>query len=72
MDAWEAYAEQEYWRNAVRDWAKLEGKSPQMTDDLAQRYELPAGQAFRWQFGLELGLRIAAWLVETWWYFTSR
>ncbi len=72
MDAWTPYAVREHCRDAVRAWAELEGKSPQMADDLIRRYNSPAAKCYDWRLVLGFGVRLAAWVFETWWHITRR
>jgi hypothetical protein len=72
MDAWEPFAVREHCRDAVRAWAELEGKSPQMADDLVRTYSPTARRPFDWRLALGFGVRIAVWAYEAWWHITRR
>ena len=70
MDPWKEYAAYEERRDAVRVWADLEGKSPQMADDLARRYAPSAPTPRNWPLSIGMGVKLAAWFVECWWTIT--
>ena len=71
MDAWEPYAVREHCRDAVLAWAELEGKSPEMVDDLIQEFRPAANRPRDWT-GLALGIKLLAWAAEAWWQITRR
>lgn len=71
MDPWKEYAAWEECRDAVRQWAELEGKSPQMSEDLVREAHR-ATQSVDAPFVLAAGVRFAAWVLETWWHMTRR
>ena len=71
MDAWTPYAVREHCRDAVRAWAELEGKSPEMAEDLVRQYS-PAQTSLDRQLVIGFALRLAAWACESWWYLTRR
>lgn len=72
MNPWRELAVREDCHDTVRAWAELEGKSPQMAEDLARRYARPRRKPFDWQFALGFGVRIAVWIVESWSYISRR
>ena len=72
MDPWKEFAVWEESRDAVRTWAELEAKSPQMADDLVRRQAEPAVRSRNWRLGLAFALRLTAWVVESWWQITRR
>jgi hypothetical protein len=72
MDAWEPFAVREHCRDAVRAWAELECKSPQMADDLIRRYRWPEARQRNWRLAIGVGVKLAAWVVESWWHITRR
>jgi hypothetical protein len=72
MDAWVPYAVREHCRDAVRDWAELEGKSPQMTEYLIETAAKPAADRLGAAFFVAIGIRVAAWALETFWYLSRR
>jgi hypothetical protein len=71
MDAWEPYAVREHCRDAVRAWAELEGKSPQMAEDLLRQRTEPIRRPRNWA-GLALSVKLLAWAAEAWWQITRR
>jgi hypothetical protein len=72
MDPWKEFAAWVECRDAVRTWAELEAKSPQMADDLVQQYAEPTVRPRNWRLGLAFAIRFAAWIVESWWQITRR
>jgi hypothetical protein len=72
MDPWRELAVREDCRDAVRAWAELEGKSPQMAEDLVRRNARTDRKPFDWHFALGLGVRIAVWIVESWSHISRR
>jgi hypothetical protein len=70
MDAWVPYAVREHCRDAVRNWAELEGKSPQMTEHLIETTAKAADGGLSASFIIAAGARLAAGLLETWWHLT--
>jgi hypothetical protein len=69
MDVWEPYAVREHCRDAVRAWAELEGKSPEMTDDLSQRYSLPTTPTSDLSMLAAVVIRLTSWLLQVYSYF---
>jgi hypothetical protein len=72
MDPWKEYAAREECRDVVRRWAELEGKSPQMIDHLIRTALKPPSDSLDRSLALVTGLRLTAWIVETWWHWTRR
>ena len=72
MDPWKESAAWEECRDAVRQWAEWEGKSPQMAEDLVREYSQWTGRSVGTPLLLGAGVRLFAWFVETWWYLTRR
>jgi hypothetical protein len=72
MDPWKEYAAREECRDAVRDWAALEGKTPAMADDLLRRYAEQASHSIDTPLAVVEGARLVAWAIETWWNATRR
>jgi hypothetical protein len=72
MDPWKESAALQECRDAVRQWAELEGKSAQMAEDLVRDQTQRAGRSVGTHMLLGAGVRLFAWFVETWWYLTRR
>jgi hypothetical protein len=72
MDPWKESAAWEECRDAVRQLAELEGKSAQMTEDLVRDRTQRAGRSVDAPMLFGAGVRLFAWLLETWWYLTRR
>jgi hypothetical protein len=70
MDAWVPYAVREHCRDAVLNWAELEGKSPLMTEHLVETSEKTASEQVGASFLVAAGFRLSAWVLETWWHLT--
>jgi hypothetical protein len=70
MDAWVPYAVREHCRDAVRNWAELEGKSPQMTEHLIETSAKASDARLGASFLVAAGFRLATWMLETWWHLT--
>ncbi len=64
MDAWQCIAER---NDAIRRWAELEGKSPQMSDELYRRRVAMLDRRVYGPVTVGLVLRLAAWVAEIWW-----
>jgi hypothetical protein len=71
MDAWEPYAVREHCCDAVRYWAELEGKSPEMTAELIQQRTASSGRKLHLATGA-LALKLLAWAAEALWQITRR
>jgi len=65
MDPWKEYAAWEEGRDAVRQWAALEGKSRTMSDDL-HRAHARVRQSKRPIAALSVIAHLGAWLLEIW------
>jgi hypothetical protein len=63
MEPWQCIAER---NDAIRKWAELEGKSPQMSDDLYRGYAEPAEEPQDRPPAVGLWARLAAWALEVW------
>ena len=72
MDPWKEYAALEECRDAVRQWAELEGKSRQMIDDLALNYAERPARSLSTPVLIATSVRVAAWAAQTWWHITRR
>jgi hypothetical protein len=72
MDPWKELAALEECRDAVRASAELEDSSPQAADVLMRQYNAQSLQIGNWQLAIGLGMKLAAWVYETWWHITRR
>jgi hypothetical protein len=72
MDPWKEYAAREECRDVVRQWAELEGKSPQMSDDLVKRYAKQVAGSLDKSLAITAGVRAIAWAIHMWWHITRR
>jgi hypothetical protein len=72
MDPWKESAAWQECREVVRQWAELEGKSPQMTEDFVRDFAEKTAQKIEKPLLLAAGVRAAAWAIQAWWHFTRR
>ena len=72
MDPWKESAAWEDYRDVVHNWAKLEGKSTLMTDHLSRTNAIPTADSLDKAITVSVAIRLAAWVVEAWWYVTRR
>jgi hypothetical protein len=64
MDLWQIIAER---NDAIRRWAELEGKSPQMSDDLYQEHVPTRNRRARWPLAVLLLVLLAALAAGVCW-----
>jgi hypothetical protein len=72
MDPWKELAAREECCDRIRAWAELESKSAQMAADLIQRHAPLRRRPPDWRLMLGFGVRLAAWVYETWSHITRR
>jgi hypothetical protein len=72
MDPWKESAAWQECREVVRQWAELEGTSPQMTEDLVRDFAEQTAHTIDKPLLLAAGVRAAAWAIQTWWHILRR
>jgi hypothetical protein len=72
MDPWKESAAWQEGRDVVRQWAVLEGKSPQMAENLVRDFAQQTAQSVDKPLLLAAGVRAAAWAIHTWWHISRR
>ena len=72
MDPWKEYAALQECRDAVCQWAELEGKSTQMAEDLVREHSQWTDLGIGTHALLAACARFAAWAIETLWHVTRK
>jgi hypothetical protein len=72
MDPWKESAAWEDYRDLIRDPAQLAGKRELPADRLVPTNAVPAATPLVKAIAITAGIRLAAWIVEAWYYLTRR
>ena len=67
MDCWHPIAVRAEQPDAAQRWARLEGKSPVMREELAQRYTLRRPTRHRGLSNAAIGFELIAIALKAWW-----